>query len=223
MKAALRIVTTEDGSSTVINETFDKSYHSVYGAQQESQRVYIELGLLAALEKFPNTDLFVFEMGFGTGLNALMTALEADNYQRKIHYTAVEAQPLLAEEARQLNYDTLLGTNYLEKLHMSPWNEPVEISPYFSLTKWEGRLQDFRTSQRFHLIYYDAFAPTSQPELWEEPVFQQMTNMLLPEGLLTTYCSRSYVQRNMQAAGLIVEKHPGPPHKREILRAVKSA
>lgn len=221
MKASLRIVTTEDGSSTVINETLNKSYHSVYGAQQESQRVYIEVGLLAALEKFPDADLLIFEMGFGTGLNALMTALEADKYQRKIHYVAVESQPLLPDEARQLNYDTLFGTTYLEKMHDSPWNEPIEISPYFSLTKWEGRLEDFQTDQRFHLIYYDAFAPVSQPELWEQPVFQQMADLLQPGGLLTTYCSRSYVQRNMRAAGLIVEKHPGPYHKREILRAVK--
>jgi tRNA U34 5-methylaminomethyl-2-thiouridine-forming methyltransferase MnmC len=223
MKASLRIVTTEDGSSTVINETLDKSYHSIYGAQQESQRVYIELGLLAALDKFPDTDLYVFEMGFGTGLNALMTALEAEKRQRKIHYVAVEAQPLLPDEARQLNYNTLFETNYLEKLHDASWNEPTEISPFLTLTKWEGRLQDFRTDQRFQLVYYDAFAPVSQPELWEQSIFQQMADLLQPGGLLTTYCSRSYVQRNMKAAGLIVEKHPGPPHKREILRAVKPA
>jgi tRNA U34 5-methylaminomethyl-2-thiouridine-forming methyltransferase MnmC len=223
MKASLRIVTTEDGSSTVINETLDKSYHSVYGAQQESQRVYIELGLLAALDKFPDTDLYVFEMGFGTGLNALMTLLEAEKRQRTIYYVAVEAQPLSSDEARQLNYNALFETDYLEKLHDAPWNESTEISPFLTLTKWEGKLQDFVTDQRFHLIYYDAFAPVSQPELWEEGIFQQMADLLKPEGLLTTYCSRSYVQRNMKAAGLIVEKHPGPHHKREILRAVKSA
>jgi tRNA U34 5-methylaminomethyl-2-thiouridine-forming methyltransferase MnmC len=223
MKASLRIVTTEDGSSTVINETLDKSYHSVYGAQQESQRVYIELGLLAALDKFPDTDLYVFEMGFGTGLNALMTLLEAEKRQRTIYYVAVEAQPLSPDEARQLNYNELFETDYLEKLHDAPWNEPTEISPFLTLTKWEGKLQDFATDQRFHLIYYDAFAPVSQPELWEEGIFQQMADLIKPEGLLTTYCSRSYVQRNMKAAGLIVEKHPGPHHKREVLRAVKPA
>jgi tRNA U34 5-methylaminomethyl-2-thiouridine-forming methyltransferase MnmC len=221
MKASLRIVTTEDGSSTVINETLGKSYHSVYGAQQESHRVYIELGLLDALDKFPDTDLQIFEMGFGTGLNALMTALEAEKQRRTIHYVTIDTQPLLPDEARQLNYDTLFDTNYLEKLHTASWTEPTEISPFFTLTKREGRLQDFQTHQRFHLIYYDAFAPVSQPELWEQDIFRQMADLLQPGGMLTTYCSRSYVQRNMRAAGLIVEKHPGPYHKREILRAVK--
>ncbi|GAB3749731.1 tRNA (5-methylaminomethyl-2-thiouridine)(34)-methyltransferase MnmC2 [Spirosoma pomorum] len=221
MKASLRIITTEDGSSTVINETLDKSYHSIYGAQQESQRVYIELGLLTALDKFPDTDLYVFEMGFGTGLNALMTLLEAEKRERLIHYVAVETQPLLLDQARQLNYNVLFETDYLEKLHDAPWNKPTEISPFLTLTKWEGRLQDFETDQRFHLVYYDAFAPVSQPELWEEAIFQQMADLLKSGGLLTTYCSRSYVQRNMKAAGLIVEKHPGPHHKREVLRAVK--
>jgi tRNA U34 5-methylaminomethyl-2-thiouridine-forming methyltransferase MnmC len=221
MKASLRIITTEDGSSTVINETLDKSYHSIYGAQQESQRVYIELGLLTALDKFPDTDLYVFEMGFGTGLNALMTLLEAEKRERLIHYVAVETQPLLLDQARQLNYNVLFETDYMEKLHDAPWNKPTEISPFLTLTKWEGRLQDFETDQRFHLVYYDAFAPVSQPELWEEAIFQQMADLLKSGGLLTTYCSRSYVQRNMKAAGLIVEKHPGPHHKREVLRAVK--
>lgn len=221
MKADVRLMVTADGSHTAINQTLDKTYHSIHGAYQESQRVYIELGLLEAFEKFPGEELHIFEMGFGTGLNALLTAHEANIRQRRVHYTAIEAYPMSTEDAQHLNFDALLATDYLTRLHESPWNESVEISPYFTLTKIENRLQDWQTPERFHLIYYDAFAPSAQPELWEPEIFAQLAHLLLPNGMLTTYCSKSYVQRNMREAGLIVEKHPGPPHKRDILRAVK--
>ena len=221
MKADIRLVVTADGSHTAINQVLDKTYHSIHGAYQESQRVYIELGLLAAFEEFPDTELHVFEMGFGTGLNALLTAQQAHTYRRRVNYTTIDAYPMAVEDARQLNFDEFLQTDYLAKLHESPWKDTVEIDPYFTLTKIESRLQDWHTVEQFHLIYYDAFAPTAQPELWEPEIFAQMTQLLLPGGMLTTYCSRSYVQRNLRAAGLSVEKHPGPLHKRDILRAVK--
>ncbi len=214
---------TADGSHTVVDETLGKPYHSVYGAYQESQRVYIEVGLWAAFDKFPGETLHVFEMGFGTGLNALLTAREAQQHGRRVVYSAVEANPLPLTEARQLNYDTLLKTAYLTKLHELPWNTVGVISPYFTLTKWNTNVQDLRINDRFHLIYYDAFAPTAQPELWEPEIFGQMARLLLPGGMLTTYCSKSYVQRNMREAGLIVEKHAGPHHKRDILRAILPA
>ncbi|UHG91161.1 tRNA (5-methylaminomethyl-2-thiouridine)(34)-methyltransferase MnmD [Spirosoma oryzicola] len=223
MKADVRLIITADGSHTAINNVLDKTYHSIHGAYQESQRVYIELGLLEALATFTDEPLRIFEMGFGTGLNALLTAREAEAYKRPIHYTAIEAYPMSVEEAHQLNYDQLLGTSYLTDLHESPWNVPVPINPFFTLTKLEGSLQTLQTDERFHLIYYDAFAPTAQPELWEPEIFRQMASLLLPGGLLTTYCSKSYVQRNMRSAGLLVEKHPGPPRKRDILRAINPA
>lgn len=221
MKADIRLIVTADGSHTAINQALDKTYHSIHGAYQESQRVYIELGLLEAFKKFPNDELHIFEMGFGTGLNALLTAREANIHQRRVMYTAIDAYPIAAEDAQQLNFDDLLTTNYLAKLHESPWNESVNITPYFMQTKVESRLENWDTNERFHLIYYDAFAPTAQPELWEPEIFVQLAHLLLPGGMLTTYCSRSYVQRNMRAAGLVVEKHPGPLHKRDIIRAVK--
>ncbi|WP_420148088.1 tRNA (5-methylaminomethyl-2-thiouridine)(34)-methyltransferase MnmD [Spirosoma sp.] len=221
MKADVRLIITADGSHTAINQVLDKTYHSIHGAWQESQRVFIELGLFHAFDKFNDSTLRIFEMGFGTGLNALLTAREAELRQRQIDYVAVEAYPFPVHEAYLLNYDELLNTSYLTNLHESVWNEPVAISPYFSLTKLDKKLQDLRTPERFHLIYYDAFAPTAQPELWSAEIFQQLADLLLPGGVLTTYCSKSEVQRNMRTAGLTVEKHPGPPHKREILRAIK--
>lgn len=221
MKADVRLMLTADGSHTAVNQTLDKTYHLVHGAYQESQRVYIELGLWPAFTQFPNGELQVFEMGFGTGLNALLTAMEADKHQRRVNYTAIDAYPMALNDTQQLNFDHLLQTDYLTQLHESLWNEPVVISPYFTLTKIESRLQDWQTDERFHLIYYDAFAPTAQPELWEPELFSQMAQLLLPDGILTTYCSKSYVQRNLRSASFRVEKHPGPPHKRDILRAVK--
>ncbi len=222
MNPPVRVVLTADGSHTVLNETLGKPYHSVHGAIQESQRVYIEVGLLAAFHKFPDGVLQIFEMGFGSGLNALLTASEAELHQRQVYYVAIDAYPLPLTEARQLNYDELLGTSHLINLHETPWNKSVTINLHVTLTKLTGMLQELRTADQFHLIYYDAFPPSAQPELWEPEVFQQLADLLLPGGILTTYCSKSYVQRNLRAAGLTVEKHVGPYGKREILRAVKA-
>jgi tRNA U34 5-methylaminomethyl-2-thiouridine-forming methyltransferase MnmC len=222
MKADVRLLLTADGSHTAVNKEFDKPYHSIHGAYQESQRVYIELGLLAALAKFHEEELRVFEMGFGTGLNTLLTAHEATKLQRRVSYTAIDGYPMAAEDTRLLNFDERLGTSLLPAIHESPWNEPVLIAPSFTLIKIECLLQEWQTTDRFHLIYYDAFAPTAQPELWEPAIFVQLADLLLTGGMLTTYCSRSYVQRNMRAAGLTVEKHSGPMHKRDIIRAIKN-
>lgn len=220
MEAETRIVLTADGSHSVYNQELGKHYHSIFGAVQESEWVYIDLGLRAALERFDG-DLQVFEMGFGTGLNALLTARIALAQQRTIHYTTVEAYPLTLEEARQLNYDQVLETDFLALMHQSPWEQPVAIHPYFTLTKRKGLLQDVPLADQFQLVYYDAFAPTAQPELWTESIFGKLAANMRPGGLLTTYCSKSIVQRAMRAAGFVVEKHQGPFRKREILRAVR--
>ena len=221
MNPTVRVVLTADGSHTVLNETLGKPYHSVHGSIQESQRVYIEVGLHAAFDKFPDEELRIFEMGFGTGLNALLTAREAELRQRRVHYVAIDTYALPLTDTRKLNYDELLSTSYLPILHESPWNQPVAVTSHVTLTKLAGMLQELQTEDRFHLIYYDAFAPSAQPELWEADVFQRVAELLISGGMLTTYCSKSYVQRNMQAAGLIVEKHAGPYGKRDILRAIK--
>lgn len=222
MNPTVRVVPTADGSHTVLNETLDKPYHSVHGAIQESRRVYIEIGLQAALSKFPADELRIFEMGFGTGLNALLTAREAERQQRRVHYVAIDAHPLPLTETQQLNYDKLLGTSLLPILHESPWAHSVAVNQYVTLTKLAGMLQEWQTVDCFHLIYYDAFAPSAQPELWEPAIFRQLAQLLVPGGMMTTYCSKSYVQRNMRVAGLTVEKHSGPYGKRDILRAIKA-
>jgi len=219
-KTESRIIVTADGSHSVYNTQMGLHYHSIFGALQESQRVFIELGLWAAFERFDA--IRVFEMGFGTGLNALLTLLEAEKTGRAIAYTAVEAYPLPLDEARELNFDEILHSHSLPALHEAPWNGPVAITPHFQLTKQEGYLQQFSSEDRFNLVYYDAFAPEAQPELWTAELFEKVAGMLVPGGILTTYCSKGYVQRNLKAAGFTVEKHPGPARKREVLRAIRN-
>lgn len=219
MEAEPRIVLTADGSHSVYNSALGKHYHSIFGAIQESEWVYIDLGLKAALKQFSG-DLTVFELGFGTGLNALLTARIALEQQRKVNYTAVEPFPLLPEEAALLNYDQLLNTHIMPLLHASDWETPVAIHPYFTLTKRRATFQDVQLNGVFQLVFYDAFAPTAQPELWTEPMFEKLAANMVTGGMLTTYCSKSSVQRALRAAGFTIEKHPGPFRKREILRAV---
>ena len=215
-----RIILTADGSHTVEVPDMQVTYHSRHGAVQESMHVFLRAGLEEARLRFPGEELAVFEMGFGSGLNALLTAMEAETDQLKIRYTAVEAFPLNPEEARLLNYGKELGEEELfGKLHDAPWNEEVNITPGFTLQKLAGRLQDIQNAHRFHLVYYDAFAPSAQPELWTEAIFRQVHGLLHPGGILTTYCSKGDVRRALQAAGFIVTKLPGPPGKREMVRA----
>lgn len=216
------IVVTADGSSSVYNPDVGQHYHSIFGARQESERVFIELGLAAAFERFAGP-LRVFEMGFGTGLNALLTAHLAQQTQRAVSYTTVEAYPLPADVTRQLNFDRLIGSQLLQPLHDAPWETPVAISPYVTLLKRHGFLRDVAPPEPVHLVYYDAFAPEGQPELWTEETFRHVASFMRPGGLLTTYCAKGYVQRNLRAAGFTVEKHPGPARKREVLRAVAPA
>ncbi len=202
-----------DGSKTLYSEQFGQHYHSVYGARTESERVFVDLGLRFISERYQ--ELNVFEMGFGTGLNAWLTGIYALNQQKTIKYTGLEAFPLTSEVYEGLDTG-------VRELHHSPWEEVCRVNDFFLLRKVKGRLEAFETEERFHLVFFDAFAPEAQPELWTEDIFNKMYNLLESGGVLTTYCSKSYVQKNLRAAGFIVEKHPGPPRKREIIRAIKA-
>jgi tRNA U34 5-methylaminomethyl-2-thiouridine-forming methyltransferase MnmC len=215
-----QVVVTADGSHSMLNTELGQHYHSIYGAIQESERVFIELGLTHAFATFEGP-IRVFEMGFGTGLNTLMSIREAMRHRRLIDYVAVEAYPIDATEGKALNYDSQLTTFWLNDIHDAPWNVPTSITPWFTLTKYRSQLQDQPNVGPFHVVYYDAFAPEGQPELWTTEVFAQIGTMLHPGGILTTYCSKSAVQRNLREAGFFIEKHVGPARKREVIRAVK--
>jgi tRNA U34 5-methylaminomethyl-2-thiouridine-forming methyltransferase MnmC len=214
------VITTRDGSSTITIPEMKVMYHSIHGAISESMHVYIQAGLHYAVELFSDTPLRVFEMGFGSGLNALLTAIEARRQERAVHYYSVEAFPLIPEEISALNYGNALQEQALfEYLHQAPWNQPEFIGPVFMLEKMQATLADCTLDQLVHVIYYDAFAPAAQPELWTKGVFEKLYNMLVPEGILVTYCSKGDVRRALQTAGFSVSKLQGPPGKREMLRA----
>lgn len=187
----------------------------------ESEHIFINLGLLPKLEGTSPEALSVFEMGLGTGLNALLTWKKADELHRKIHYTSVEAYPLPAEMATLLNYEQVAEKSGLLQIHDAAWEEEAILSEYFHFQKEHVFLSDFQPKTQYDVIFFDAFSPEAQPELWTEEVFRKMYNMLKKNGLLVTYSSKGVVRRAMQSAGFLVEKHPGPGYKREVVRAIK--
>ena len=217
-------IITKDGSHTISIPEMNVTYHSHHGAIQESMHVFINAGLKYVSGNLPKTGISIFEMGFGTGLNALLSFIEAEKNQVKIHYTTVELFPLQEHEITSLNYCEQLHRKDLEpvfhQLHQSEWEKDIHISPYFTIHKTKASLLNFTTSKFFNLIYYDAFAPSAQPELWTKQVFEKLFLMLMPGGVLVTYCSKGDVRRAMQAAGFGVEKIQGPPGKREMVRAL---
>ena len=220
---------TADGSHTIAIPELEVTFHSVNGAMQESQHVFIKAALHYCFlqQGMLATDgpLNILEMGFGTGLNALLTLRQAKLFRKPVYYHTIEQFPLTAAEASGLNYAERLFEPALEpyfpQLHSSPWNQDVAIDPCFTLHKVQNSLQELSLSSQFHIVYYDAFAPRTQPELWTEEIFRKLLNSLLPGGILVTYCSKTVVRRAMQAAGFIVQKIQGPPFKREMLRAHK--
>ncbi len=217
------IIVTKDGSHTITIPQLNVTYHSVHGAIQESKHVFIEAGLRYLINQLSNQPINLFEMGFGTGLNAFLTAIEAGKMGTIIHYTAVETSPLSLSEASGLNYSDLLGhPDLFQQLHGCRWNEEMTLTNFFSITKLQASLLNLSTDKRFNLIYYDAFAPLAQPELWTKEIFEKLFSMLNKNGLLVTYCSKGDVRRAMKAAGFKVEKLPGPPGKWEMVRASKS-
>lgn len=213
---------TADGSHTIAIPEMDVTYHSHHGAIGESRHVFIEAGLRPLLAARPHQPLHVFEMGMGTGLNALLTLQEARMQQYPIRYTAVELYPLTAEEISQINYGTLLQCQEdFMSIHKAEWETAIRLHPFFTIRKRKTSLLTLEKTDRFDCIYFDAFSPTHQPELWTEAVFSKLYQMLSPGGTLVTYCSKSVVRKAMMAAGLIVEKIPGPWGKREMVRAVR--
>ncbi|HFA48288.1 MAG TPA: SAM-dependent methyltransferase [Bacteroidetes bacterium] len=212
-----------DGSTTVLSEKFGVTYHSKYGAVQESRHVYIKEGLFAKC--IAKKELSILEMGFGTGLNALMTCLEAEKLELKINYTAIEKYPIPNEIVGQLNFMKILEVegrdDLLCRMHRAEWEKQVEISDFFSLKKLEQAVEDIAFQQGFDLVYFDAFTPNVQPELWELPMLTKMYDALLPTGILVTYCAKGSFKRALKEIGFKVETLKGPPGKREMTRAVK--
>lgn len=216
------IVKTRDGSNTIFVPEFDETYHSTHGAIQESLHVFIRSGLKFKTEL---NDISVLEVGFGTGLNALLSFVDSEDTNRNIKYTSLEAYPLQWDLVSKLNYiDIIFNGKYSEiykKIHTCDWESFHELSPYFTLRKQNVKLQNILFDNEFDIIYFDAFAPRVQPELWTEQIFTSMYKALKPGGILVTYCAKGSVKRALRYVGFELQSIPGPPGKREMSRAVK--
>lgn len=219
-----QLLKTGDGSTTLHLPEWDEQYHSKHGAIQEALHVFIKHGLLYFYEQNKPQTISVLEIGFGTGLNALLTYVTAKEIlSLKVDYTGLEAYPVALEEISLLNFTEQLNIDNLafDKMHTSLWEQAEAISDKFNLTKRKLRFEEFKELEAFNLIYFDAFGPRVQPELWEKPIFEQMFAALKPNGVLVTYSAKGAVRRSMQEVGFTVERLPGPPGKREMLRAIK--
>ncbi|WP_282135574.1 tRNA (5-methylaminomethyl-2-thiouridine)(34)-methyltransferase MnmD [Seonamhaeicola maritimus] len=225
------IITTADGSKTIHFPEWNEQYHSKHGAIQEAYHVFIKHGLhyygqsiteTVHIEE-PLNQLSILEIGFGTGLNALITLLESEKLQTKVDYVGVEAYPISQDEVSGLNYSSELNSDRLifDKLHEVSWEEKHQISDLFSLIKQKKFFNEINDKDIYNLIYFDAFGARVQPELWTEDIFKKMYDALKESGVLVTYSAKGSVRRAMQSVGFTVEKLPGPPGKREMLRAAK--
>ncbi|MFS4481623.1 tRNA (5-methylaminomethyl-2-thiouridine)(34)-methyltransferase MnmD [Hyunsoonleella sp. 2307UL5-6] len=223
------IIITDDGSSTIHIPEWNEQYHSKHGAIQEAYHVFIKHGLHhlshSQLKLKHNNSIAILEIGLGTGLNAFITCLEAEKLKLNINYVGVEGYPVKSEEISHLNYVTQLNAKkkqqIFEKIHNTTWEEKHQLNTNFVLTKQQKMFKDINVQNEFNLIYFDAFGARVQPELWTEPVFKNMYNALKENGVLVTYAAKGSVRRAMQSVGFTVERLPGPPGKREMLRATK--
>lgn len=226
MTTPLQIITTADGSSSLFHSQLNETYHSRHGAIQETEHVFIKMGLQYFCNLHPEiVKIHILEMGFGTGLNALATLMALENSSTKVSYHTLEAFPVEKEIISQLNYSQQYShpntTSYFQKLHNLPWEIPMEVNPGFQIRKRKQFFESLTDQNHFHLIYFDAFGASTQPELWTENIFKKMYEALLPGGVLVTYAAKGDVRRAMLQTGFEVEKLPGPPGKREMLRATK--
>ena len=214
-----KLIVTEDGSHTLYIPELNEHYHSIHGAVQESNHIFIKAGF----QCFSNiSSINILEIGLGTGLNAFLTCVEAKNKNIAVNYTSIEKYPITIDEINELNYVQEVDVEekeYFRKIHTVEWETFQEITVNFRLRKVKTDIREFTSERQFDLVYFDAFGPDIQPQLWTADVFKQMFSCMSKAAVLVTYSAKGQVRRNMQAAGFIVERIPGPPGKREMLRA----
>jgi len=222
MTTEREIFTTKDGSKTLFWPKYDEHYHSVNGALTESLHVFIHHGLeeIAKTKK----EIRLLEVGFGTGLNAILTYIMTEKLHINVRYNSLEPNPISIEEVKQLDIhgQLLVPEEFVVKFHELSWGEEhIMVPEYFMLQKIKNTVEDFKSKDKFDLIYFDAFAPSSQPELWTVSIFEKMYKHLNKNGILTTYCAKGQVKRDLKSVGFTIESLPGPPGKREMTRARK--
>lgn len=223
----VKVIKTEDGSSSLFLPELNETYHSHHGALGESQHVFIRMGLDHWLSEHPDANcLRIFEVGFGTGLNALLAYEAAGRWGGRIRYTTLEPYPLGEETVVALNYASMLSggsySNVFYNMHAAAWNESERMGPHFELLKYRMKLEDFMPSpSAYDLIFFDAFAPSKQAELWEKELLERIAAIMAPGAVFTTYCAKGQLKRDLKAVGLQVETLPGAPGKKEMVRATK--
>lgn len=215
-------VITQDGSYTIYLPEMDEHYHSTHGAIQESMHIYINEGLL----QFSGKKISILEIGFGTGLNAFLTYIYARKKNICVDYYSIEKYPLTEPEYKSLNYASGEFEEYasvFEKLHSVGWNIDFFLDSKFKLHKIQDDLttHSFDLPAKVDLVYYDAFAPNKQPDLWTDEVISKVSKCVGKDGLIVTYCAKGSVRRAFASAGFQMERLPGPPGKKEIIRGKK--
>mgnify|MGYP000678164199 CR=1 FL=1 len=223
---SVKLITTEDGSHSLYHEELKETYHSFHGAFKESIHVFMLYGLDSWLaQNAGKRPVRVFEVGFGTGLNAWLSLVWADQNQIPMLYHTIEPFPLDEEIYSQLNYGELDENiahyrPHLKMLHKASWDQGTVLTEYFNMKKDKATLEDVQLYP-MDVVFYDAFAPKKQPEMWEKNLFQKIFDQMRPGGVLTTYCATGQLRRDLKEVGFEVEKLPGPPGKKEMTRAWK--
>jgi tRNA U34 5-methylaminomethyl-2-thiouridine-forming methyltransferase MnmC len=218
----IQLIQTADGSHSLYRADIDETYHSRHGALKESKYVFIEKGLHHVMQR--QTQLSILEVGFGTGLNAWLTWKEALAHGLAIHYTGLEPNVLSADILDQFAFNdwTEEERGMFQSLHTAGWDEVVPMDEVMLLEKRQEKVQQLEPDpERFDLVYYDAFGPRAQQEMWHDAVFRRLYATMMPGGILVTYCAKGQVRRDLEAIGFAVERLEGPPGKREMLRATK--
>ncbi len=222
MENERKVIETADGSKTLFIPAMNEQYHSVNGALTESDYVFIEKGF----RHHPAASLKVFEVGFGTGLNALLTALEAEKLKKQTLFTSIEKYPLTDDEIELLAYGEILpkgADDIFHRIHAADWETEIRISEFFSLYKMKADLkkQDLNKDSAFDLVYFDAFGPDKQPEMWNEEVLKKIYAACSEGAIFVTYSAKGVIRRRLESCGFLAERLPGPPGKRQMLRCTK--
>lgn len=219
--ALLKIEITDDGSATILIAEMNEHYHSVRGAITESNHIYRDCAFLHRCKNTQGLPVRLLEIGFGTGLNAVVTAMVASE-NNPVHYITMEKYPLSKDIIAQLQYDKSVDGELFKAIHESEWNKPVVITPNFTLEKIKADYVIDNLPKDIDVVYFDAFAPEKQPEMWSVKAFERLVGVMNHGAVLTTYCAKGEIRRMLSGLGLSVERLAGPiGGKREILRATK--
>lgn len=224
MSTTIELITTADGSTSLYNPALNETYHSRHGAVAESLHVFIKEGLQYYIEKHNPTQISIFEVGFGTGLNALLTLIEAAKYPAiEFYYETIDTFPMPLEVVETINYPELLDADkhLFREMHSGAFEVNHRLGTNFTLKKIKNDIHLHQSEQLFNIVYFDAFAPEKQPDMWESAVFERLYGMMLPNANLVTYCAQGQFKRTAKTAGFVVERVQGPPFKREMTRVTK--